>query len=337
MSGTISLLHGISSTLIYVDGEVVTTSGDMPEYVSPGDAEIGNLFIGAAGVASEGVVDLPFYGHIDALRFWNIVLTQAQIQTLLYDNIAPVDVSNLSTDPAPTDDDLASITLVSKPNTVIDGIQFDNLTASFGFNVESVLTSAEPTLDYPFFFKEDIHRLGHDFFHEDSRLNTEYNSSRTFGYNTASVGEIASSVFVPRVNWRNNNDNESWFTSSNWSGFGYPGQGITQDELDNGSFNDIYESKGALLSSEYNYTKYTVINKVQEGKKKPKVDEGVDGENAEVDHLIDIEAEVNSYTVDDSKKTTLRIHGNVADKIYNKTVKVKSGVVEVINGSVEVP
>lgn len=316
-----------SSTLIYIDGVLTSTTGTIPGYTAPDETVIGYLFVGAEGVSEdesnsgEGKVDNPFFGYLDCVRFWSKKLTEDQVKILLYDNVMASNSSNTQ----------YSVVLKSRPDYKITGITFDNLTASFGFNVESVLENPKSTVEFPFVYSTQGSRLDYNFFHEDSRTNDD--NTENYSYNIVAIGDIDPSVVIPRVNWRNNNSSASWFTPDNWSGYAYPGQGIISTEALSTNFEDIVESTGTTeLESDAEYCKYSVINLVQSGKEKPKVS----ASEAKVQTLVDLEAEVKSYSVDGTQVSTMTIHDGIQKEIKSENVKINSGVIKIEEGSVEV-
>lgn len=287
-----AVTYDAGNAIIYVDD---SASGTQNITISlPVD---NNCFIGAnydAGLGNE------YQGYLDALRFWNVELTADQINELAYDNVRVNTASN-------------TIEGVGTGSTIV-GLLASNLTVSLGFNVKSTNEAdKDMTSSFVYSDQDDLH--DYPFFHKDVRLTTN-----KVAFNVVAIGNAKPSPYLPRVYWRADNTNDAWLGSANWSGYAYPGEGV--------SSNTYLDVSASALANDSAYCKYTILDVSNTS---PEV--SVTPPYVQV--LVDREETIGTYHVDDSGSELTVLKG-VYPELFKIRVDNEEGEIVIEEGSTEV-
>ncbi|MDA3853637.1 MAG: HYR domain-containing protein, partial [Bacteroidales bacterium] len=279
----VAVTYNDGSALIFIDDSISSTLA-IPIVKPTTDV---NCFIGAAYNGSE--LENAFHGYLDAMRFWNVALSQEQVSELLYDIIREGVVPN-------TVEGLAS-------GHVIPGLAWENLTASLGFNVKS---TEEDDTSFPvsFLYEDQTQLHQFPFFHNDARL-----AEDKVAFNIVSIGDAHPSPYLPRVYWRYNSTESVWLNSNNWGGCAFPGEGAISD-----SFPDV---TAVDLLNDSAYCLYTVVDSSANSPL-------VTVTPPEVQVLIDRDDSIGTYRVDESA-SELTILTGIYPEIFDVVIENDEG------------
>lgn len=277
----IALTYNNGTAHIFIDDSI---SSSLSISINKPNSKGINCLIGAR-LSGFSLVE-EFEGNIDAMRFWNVALSADQVSELLYDNVQEGAAPN-------------TVEGVGSGN-VIPSLSWRSLTASFGFNVKSTVeVSAELPASFNF---EDQHQLFEfSFFHNDARLESD-----VVAFNVLAVGDAKPSPYLPRINWRYNATDSLWLDSDNWGANAYPGEGVEA-----GVFPDVSIS---ALPNDSIYCKYTIINSSSSRlviKSTP----------PQVQVLVDRDATVGSYYVDNSGVALLTVLQRISPSIFGERIE----------------
>lgn len=168
--------------------------------------------------------------------------------------------------------------------------------------------------------QDDMHDF--PFLHNDARLQDDKVS-----FNIIAVGDVGLSPSLPRVNWRSDAVGSQWIDPLNWGGYAYPGQGIAQSEIDNGTYDDV---SVVALGSDSVYCKYTIIN--------PSVTSPiVSSVPPQVQVLVDRDSTFGTYYVNDTSDSELTVLQRVIGTIPSERVENEGNTVILIEeGALEI-
>lgn len=309
----VAFTYSPDSIRFYINGTKATTDGNIGQIQPAEDGDPGNLFIGCKNITA-GTLKETFSGKIDALRFWSTSLTAGEIDTLLSEHT----IIN------PTD---SSLELTGRGGTM-PNLSGEDLTCLFDFNAMSMIPNAEtappPTLSY----LNNNEMFEYNFFQESSRLNKGTDDKSLF--TLAVLGNAKPSVDLPWVGWRHNADDNRWLHEDSWTGYCYPGEGISNSELY--KFEDV---TSIAINDSVDYCEYTIINESTTGTTiAPTVK---DSTPPDVNVLVDRPHDLGSYEVDNTNNASLTIRKSIISRLFsNKVNTANSSVIRVNDGSIEV-
>lgn len=288
------------SAVIYVDD-----SASASQAININKPSGNNVFVGAGYDGAN--LENEFYGYLDAMRFWNVALGSEHVLELAYDLIEegtiPGEVQGVAS------------------GEVVSSLTWESLVVSLGFNVMST-KEASSILPASFTYESQAQLHDFPFFHNDVAL-----ASDSITFNVVACGDAKPSPMLPRVNWRHDATDSLWCDSLNWGGYAYPGQGITQEDVDNNTYSDV---TAVALVNDSVYCEYAIINNSMT---RPVVDVIP----PEVQVLVDRDSGIGTYYVNDTVASELTVLQRVVSSIFGQCVANEDASVIIIEeGALEV-
>ncbi len=283
---------------IYFDGAMVK-SGNLA-ITRPVNAT--NCIIGGTYDGASANVQYDYDGYLDAMRFWNVALTDEQVQELLYDNVKEGAIAN---------------TVVGEASgRLVPSLAWDNLTVSLGFNVMSTQEGSGEINGLGFSYAHQGEMHSFPFLHNDARLNDDKKS-----FNIVAVSDVKLTPCLPRINWRSNAVASPWNDAENWGAYAYPGQGVIA-----GLYPDV---SAVSLEDDSVYCKYTVLNESL-------IFPVVENIPPPVQVLVDRDSTIGTYYVDDDSSSELWILQGILPGMFDERVEDNEGYIIVEEGAMEV-